>query len=237
MAGMDVSILKGGYKSFRRYMQKMIADTRQIIVLGGMTGSGKTEILRGLKKLGEQVVDLEELASHKGSAFGSIGMRRQPTTEQFENFIFDAWAGFDPERPVWIENESRSIGSVFIPEVLFNRMRSARTIHLEVPLSVRIERLVNEYGSSSRKELENAIEKIEKRLGGKRKKEALMALQNDDLESVARLVLEYYDKTYLYGLSLRDQKTVHSFSIEGGHIREAANRLKRLSEKLEEVGA
>ena len=115
-AGFDVVTLEGGYKNFRRYVLESFDDTGlQLMVVGGRTGSGKTQVLKELARLGEQIIDLEAIAHHKGSAFGSIGEPEQPTVEQFENDLFQALRMLDPQRRVWIENESRSIGRVYTP--------------------------------------------------------------------------------------------------------------------------
>jgi len=121
--GIATEILEGGYKSYRNYILENLGSRRKMIVLGGMTGSSKTHILRYLKRLGEQVIDLEGLANHKGSAFGSLGQLPQPTTEHFANLLFHEWKELDDRRPLWVEDESRNIGSVFMPENFYLNMQ------------------------------------------------------------------------------------------------------------------
>ena len=118
-----------------------------MIVLGGLTGSSKTYILRYLKSVGQQIIDLEGLANHKGSAFGALGELPQPTTEQFANNLFDDWKRNDNDLPVWVEDESRNIGTVFIPDCLYENMQNAPTIVLMMNVELRLPRLMKEYSA------------------------------------------------------------------------------------------
>src|ERR1700733_14354956 len=128
MTGLQVMTLEGGYKRFRRHVLQTLSQifSEKLVVIGGMTGSGKTEILRVLKERGEQVVDLEQLANHRGSAFGGIGMELQPSVEQFENKIACLWDKLDLDRRIWLEDESRMIGKCKIPDALFAAMMQAK---------------------------------------------------------------------------------------------------------------
>lgn len=198
-AGFNVSTLKGGYKSYRNFILKEF-ELRHVkfIVLGGKTGSGKTEILKHLKWLGEQVIDLEQLAHHKGSAFGALGELPQPSVEQFENALFEEFRKIEASRRTWVENESRSIGKIFIPEGFWTQMKSAPLIHLEIPLKERIHKLVEVYANYPVEELRTALLKIEKRMGGQNVKAALSAFDSKDVTAATELILEYYDKAYLH---------------------------------------
>ena len=113
-SGLSAERISGGYKAYRRAAHECFAQPMKIVILSGYTGVGKTVLLQELRSQGEQVIDLEFLASHRGSAFGGIGQPEQPTVEQFENDLFEALRGVDPERPIWIEDESQSIGRVNI---------------------------------------------------------------------------------------------------------------------------
>ena len=126
LAGFNVKVLEGGYKAYKRYIQQQIENENfEFIVLGGRTGSGKTHILNALNDYGEQVIDLENLANHKGSAFGWIGEEAQPTTEQFENNLFEQLNNMERERRIWLENESRNIGSVYLPDAFWSKMKKS----------------------------------------------------------------------------------------------------------------
>lgn len=199
-----VVTLKGGYKAFRREVLASFADPPVLRVLGGYTGTGKTETLKHLKALGEQVIDLEALAHHKGSAFGALGELPQPTSEHFENLLWDALRGMDGARPVWVEDESLMIGRCRIPQPFFDAMRSALLLFAEMPQEERAARLVADYGSFPAEGLAEAVKRIERRMGPQHCKAALEALRNGDLRTVAILTLTYYDKAYLRGLEARD---------------------------------
>jgi len=214
VAGYEVFVLEGGYKAYRRFIRERLAKPADIIVLGGLTGSGKTELLHLLGQMGEQVLDLEKLACHKGSVFGGIGQPCQPTNEQFENDIFSAWGKIDPSRLVWIEDESRMIGNVSIPDPLFEQMSRAVMIKVETAREQRIRRLVDEYSKVEKKDLHQAVLKIDEKLGGTNTKTALAAIDAGEFETVAGLALSYYDKTYTHSVLKRVNQKIFSVSIE-----------------------
>jgi tRNA 2-selenouridine synthase len=174
-----------------------------------MTGSGKTSILHEIKRRNEQVLDLEALANHKGSAFGSLGEKMQPLTEQFENNLFTCLKSFDSGKPIWVEDESRNIGRVVIPAELYNKMKDSPTIIMDIDRSERIRYLVDIYGNFPDGDLKDCINKISKRLGGLKTSEALESVENKDYRKVADLVLDYYDKTYRFGLNKKAVKNIH----------------------------
>ena len=202
----EVIVLKRGYKSFRERVLASLSLSWVLEVLGGYTGTGKTELLGLLRQEGEQIVDLEGLAHHKGSSFGGIGEKVQPTTEHFENLLWDALSQLDPGRSIWVEDESQLGGHVKIPDPFFALMRS-RTVHfIDMPVEQRAARLVKDYGDFPEEELAAATLRIQKRLGPQHAKEALEALKTGDLHRVALIMLTYYDKTYARGLAARDPK-------------------------------
>jgi tRNA 2-selenouridine synthase len=204
MAGFETQVLERGYKAYRKYIRSRIALPANLIVLGGLTGSGKSSILKQLEIAGEQVLDLETLACHKGSVFGGLGQSPQPSTEQFENNIFPAWHSFDLSKRIWIEDESRAIGSVNIPEDLFQAMMKSPVAVVELPAALRICRLVNEYAGLPPEGLADSVIKISDSLGGAATKQALNALEHGDFETTAALALAHYDKAYSKSLSRRN---------------------------------
>ncbi|WP_128545749.1 tRNA 2-selenouridine(34) synthase MnmH [Larkinella soli] len=224
-AGLTVSTLAGGYKAYRTTVLDSFAEPRKLIVLGGKTGSGKTDILKQLAASGEQVIDLEALANHKGSSYGAIGLPPQPSTEQFENLVFQEWRKLDPARRIWLEDESKSIGACFIPHALWLQMQTAPVAFLDLPKAARIERLVGEYGRTDHGLLEEATRRIERRLGGKAYRDALDALARKDYAAVADLTLAYYDKAYLHGLSQRKKETVFPLELAADDPAQTARRL------------
>lgn len=207
-SGFKALVLEGGYKAYRHYIREALSMGPPIKILGGMTGSGKTEILHHLADLGEQVLDLEGLANHKGSAFGGLGQQEQPTTEQFENNLAEKWLAFDPALPVWVEDESRSIGRVIIPDPFLAQMANAQVLFIEVPFETRVNRLFEEYGGFDPQELAVLVSKISKRLGSDVAKAASDDLLSGNIKSAVARVLKYYDKTYQYGISKRDKSKV-----------------------------
>ncbi len=214
VAGYEVFILEGGYKAYRRFIRERLSQPANIIILGGLTGSGKTELLHLLGQMGEQVLDLEKLACHKGSVFGGFGQPGQPTNEQFENNIFTDWENIDLSRAVWIEDESRMIGNVSIPDHLFEKMSRALMIRIETTREQRIRRLVDEYSKVDKQDLHQAVLKIDEKLGGTNTKIALAAIDAGDFDTVANLALSYYDKTYTHSVLKRENPEIHSVSIE-----------------------
>jgi tRNA 2-selenouridine synthase len=216
-AGFEVCTLAGGYKNYRQ----LVLDSFQQInfpfrVLGGRTGSGKSKVLRALRDLGAPVLDLEALAHHKGSSFGAIGEEPQPTVEQFENDLHHALQSFEPNRPVWVENESRSIGRVYIPEGVWKHMKSGVLINIEIPLEARLQNLLTDYADCDTLILREAFERIGKRLGGQSLKEALEALEAGDLRTAAAIALRYYDKTYQHCLENNTTPEIHTLPFDTG---------------------
>lgn len=224
-AGLTASTLIGGYKAYRNAVLATFAEPRKLLILGGKTGSGKTDILKELARQGEQIIDLEGLANHKGSSYGAIGQQAQPANEQFENLLFQKLQTLDTSRRIWLEDESRSIGSCFVPMALWQQMRVAPVAFIDVPKEIRIQRLVMEYAGIDHKLLVEATERIRKRLGGKAIKDALTALDNQDYATVADLTLHYYDKAYLHGLSEREAASIHPIAIQEDRPAQTARQL------------
>jgi tRNA 2-selenouridine synthase len=233
LAGFDIFLLEGGYKAYRKYIRESWNNPFSLIVISGKTGSGKTEILQVIKQKGFQVLDLEHNAHHKGSAFGAIGENPQPTNEQFENILADQWLHFDNQKPVFTEDESRFIGALNIPEALYLKMQSALTVHIELPKSLRIERLINEYASFPKEMLIQSILKIQRRLGGQHVKTAIDAIENKDFETAIDIVLHYYDKTYTYDLESKGVDNIVYLETQTADATENAGRIMETIAKME----
>lgn len=197
MAGIPTVTLIGGYRTFRRWVLEALKGPYQLRVLGGMTGSGKTAILHSLKEQGAQVLDLEGYANHRGSSFGMIGMPQQPSNEQFENELGHQLSLFDPIKPIWVEDESRMIGCCKIPDPIFSAMKSAPLYLLQRSTEQRLREIQKTYWSQDPKALIDSTTRLTKKLGAIRGKEAITAIENNDLESATLILLEYYDKSYL----------------------------------------
>lgn len=204
--GIKCYLLEGGYKAYRSYVRDILASPLNLLVIGGRTGSGKTAILHHLKEKGEQVIDLEGMAHHKGSAFGALGESDQPSTEQFENELCQIIAVLDPEKVTWIEDESRNVGKCVVPAELYSKMRESEIIFLDIDRELRARHLVKDYASYDQEALRACVIKIKKRLGGDRTNEALEAIEREDYYQTAMITLHYYDKAYMYSLEKNHKK-------------------------------
>ena len=230
---MDIScyILEGGYKSYRSLIHAQFQQALKILVLGGRTGSGKTDILFQLEGMGEQIIDLEGLAHHKGSAFGSLGEHPQPSTEQFENNLYQAISLLDHERYIWIEDESRNVGRCVVPGDFYQQMKDSRILFLDISRELRATHLVKHYAGFEAEELKECVLKISKRLGGDRTQEALESVDKADFHSTAMITLHYYDKTYMFSLEKnhKQYEVIESDQIDPAHNAEVI--LNYLNEK------
>ncbi len=212
LAGFQVYLLEGGYKAYRQFIREEIGSPARYIILGGSTGSGKTEILENLLKKGEQILDLEKIAHHKGSAFGQIGEKPQPTNEQFENELFDEWSHLDHNRTIWVEDESRSVGRVFIPEPLYILMEKSEVVQVRMSKENRIKRLVADYAKFPKEELKESVNKITRKMGGQNALAANQAIDEGDFEKAVGIILFYYDKMYDFGI--KRHETAKVFPLE-----------------------
>ena len=223
----EVYVIEGGYKAFRNYVLDFFDQKFKLHILGGYTGSGKTFILDELKLMGEQVIDLEYFAHHKGSAFGSLGETAQPSSQHFENELFEYWRHLDIQRPVWLEDESARIGCVQIPKTLYAQMRSNKLYFIDIPKEERAKLLVTEYAGFDSDHLAKSINDIAKRLGGQSVKTALEALKSKDYFQVAMITLQYYDKAYFKGVGKRDPEMVERIPLSTvNHIENAKQLLE-----------
>jgi len=196
-AGLKTILLKGGYKAYRNSFFQLLEEFPwKLIILGGPTGCGKTDILHQLKTTGQQVIDLEGLAHHKGSAFGSLGEMHQPTTEHFGNKLHNCLREMNPDLPVWCEGESLSIGKIFIPNEFYALMASGLFIRFDLPLAFRVKHILTEYGQFSADELIFSFLKLHKRLGGEATSRAIGHIRQGQLENAILIALRYYDKGY-----------------------------------------
>lgn len=222
--GITCYTLEKGYKNYRNFVLQTINAPLKLKVLSGKTGSGKTQILKQLTSLSEQVIDLENLAHHKGSAFGALGQEPQPTQEQFENNLANDILRLNREKPIWVEDESHMIGKICLPQNFWQQKLNAPLYFLEADVEQRLQHLMNEYGNFSTDDLLNALEKISKRLGGERTKQAIKAITENDKKEAMRIVLDYYDRTYMHSLSKRKTDEIKKIVFE--NIIQSANALK-----------
>ena len=218
MYGFKVYTLVGGYKKFRNYILDTFKLPFQLKILGGYTGSGKTELLNFLKAKGEAVVDLEGLANHKGSAFGSIGLSKQPGQEMFENLLSCQLRGVGclaknnsptPDNKhltnfIWLEDESQRIGQINIPKDLWSTMRQSTLYFLDIPFEERLQHIVQEYGQLDKEKLIEAITRISQKLGNFNAKMSILLLKEGKIAESFEILLKYYDKFYFKSLHNRE---------------------------------
>jgi tRNA 2-selenouridine synthase len=228
MVGFEVFRLKGGYKTYRTFTFEEVRKDRKLIVLGGKTGTGKTVLLQKLKEKGEQILDLEGIANHKGSSFGGIGLPPQPTVEQFENLLAESLSHLDPNQITWVENESRKIGRLIVPDRLFEQMSKALLIDIHKSTEDRIAHIVAEYGNLPEEDLISAVKRLQKRLGGLRTQEAIAAIQEKNHEVWISNLLIYYDKTYEFDLSRHETGKTFTLDLTGKSLTEQVDLLLKL---------
>lgn len=196
--GFKTEQLTGGYKAYRNWVLAQFEKEYKMKVLGGYTGSGKTEILLQLQKSKIPVIDLEGLAHHKGSAFGALGQQDQPSQEQFENNLATAlFKTASTENYFWIEDESQRIGTNMLPILFFKNLRNSVCYFIDIPFESRLKFIVQGYGKFTVADLIAATLRIQKRLGGLETKNVVNLLVENNIEAAFDILLKYYDKVYL----------------------------------------
>jgi tRNA 2-selenouridine synthase len=245
MYGFKVYTLSGGYKTFRNWVLKQFDKEYKLKILGGYTGSGKTIILHELGRMGNTVIDLEKLANHKGSAFGAIGESPQPTQEMFENLLAinlkevvrkKYEEGNDenitscflaPTSDIWIEDESQRIGRLIIPKFFWEKMRSSPVYFVDIPFEERLNYLVDTYGNFEKVNLAEAIQRIQKRLGGFETQKTTGFLLENNIKECFRILLNYYDKLYTKGLYNRKNLSslLHKIDCENVNVKQNLQKI------------
>ena len=198
--------LQGGYKSYRNYVLNTFNLKHKIILIGGKTGTGKTRILKLLSGYGNDIIDLESLANHRGSSFGGLGMKSQPSNEQFENLIAEELNYSINKEIIYMEAESANIGKCRIPIELYKQMKEAPRIEILNSRRNRYKELIKTYSIYDGNNLKEAVERISKRLGPQRTKKAKESITSKNWEGVCEAVLDYYDKCYDHELNSIERK-------------------------------
>lgn len=227
--GFKVYTLIGGYKSFRKWCTFQFSKEYPFKVIGGYTGSGKTEALQALA-LSNAVIDLEALAHHKGSAFGQLGQKEQPVQEMFENKLAMALSATAAADCIWIEDESQRIGTVNIPDILYRYIQTMPVYFLEIPFEERLNYIIEKYGIFEKEKLAASIIRITKRLGGLETKTALEYLEAGDVFNCFKILLKYYDKYYLKCLEQKRDKVsfIKNIPLENTDAIRNADTLKTM---------
>lgn len=199
--GYPVLRLQGGYKAFRNQVVDYFEDftpPAPLIVIHGMTGSGKTTFINGLDRTRWTVIDLEGLARHRGSAFGAMGLGEQPTQKRFDTLLWAALRQAPPGKPIVLEGESQRIGRITLPGNVYDIMAASCKVWCSVSVDTRVRRLTEEYAHPEyRQPMAEALERIKKKLGGSGYAALQELLEGWDIPGLARgLVERYYDKLY-----------------------------------------
>jgi tRNA 2-selenouridine synthase len=210
--GYLVCLLEGGYKAFRRQTQNIFEQKYPFLVIGGLTGSGKTKLLQQLTLENKQVIDLEGLACHRGSSFGALGLEQQPTQQQFENELAFQLANLDLSKPIFIEDESIKIGKLSIPKSLFEQIKIGTMLFLDVPYEQRVENLMEEYARYPQQEFIDCINRVSQQIGPENTKIAIALVQQNQWRELCTLLLKYYDKKYLGSLESRKLPSITKIS-------------------------
>jgi tRNA 2-selenouridine synthase len=214
LTGFPVKQLVGGYKAFRAEVSASLENFTPpgpLVVLHGMTGIGKTTLLERLAARGESIVDLEDLARHRGSAFGSLGLSQDELTQKrFETLVWDAFRKLPPGKPVFVEGESRRIGRMTLPGNLYDVMLESCKVWCTASLETRVARLTAEYGLREYAEgLAEALLRIRKKLGGEKYEEISGYLERWEMEPfMTELIVSYYDRMYYKVREWREDMTL-----------------------------
>ncbi|WP_269624622.1 tRNA 2-selenouridine(34) synthase MnmH [Prochlorococcus marinus] len=228
--GIKTYLLKGGYKSYRNWVLNQFEADLPIRLIGGKTGTRKTDLLNHINKENIYVIDLEGIANHRGSSFGSLGMEKQPTSQQFENILAEFLCDFHKNNAIeiWLEAESSNLGKCRIPNSLYTKMKKAPILEIIKSKNERIENLVNLYSQNSQNELKNAVKRISKRLGPQRTKEAIDAIEKKEWSKACEAMLDYYDKCYEY--ELKKTEKINSINLSGLDLKSSLKKI--LNENL-----
>jgi tRNA 2-selenouridine synthase len=200
--GWEAKTLEGGYKAYRRYVVAALAELPPKLgfrVIHGVTGSGKSRFLHALAGAGAQVLDLEDLAAHRGSVLGGLPERPQPSQKMFESLLLKALMDFDASKEIYVEGESKKIGQLQVPDALIARMRASECVLLDTSTEARVALLMDEYRHffSDLPALNAQLDCLVAMHGRERIGEwKALAASGKWQELVARLLQEHYDPAY-----------------------------------------
>ena len=200
--GWRTAVLSGGYRTYRRGVVAGLYEPGPIpslMLLGGGTGVGKTELLTRLAADGEQVIDLEALAAHRGSLFGAVAASRQPSQKLFESRLYAILSTLDTTRPTLVEAESSKLGEIVLPPRLWRAMVDAPVIELTASRDVRVRRLVGAYGGENRErtDLAEALDRLPRHIGRETREAWRGLLTGGEFGVLVGQLLEaHYDPAY-----------------------------------------
>ena len=231
--GHEVCLLRGGYKGFRGWINdyfERFAPQFPLFVIHGMTGTGKTTFINGLDRQKWTPIDLEGLACHRGSAFGSLGLEQTLSQKRFETLLWDAFRAAPAGRPIVLEGESRRIGKIMLPSRVHEAMFAGYRVWCNASVETRVKRLAAEYAREEyREEMAAALLRIKKKLGGPRFVELSGMLERWDVAGLARGLIEcHYDKLYYKNRSWKPDLEI---SLED--FKQAERRLEAFQDAIE----
>ncbi|NLW44671.1 MAG: tRNA 2-selenouridine(34) synthase MnmH [Syntrophomonadaceae bacterium] len=220
--------LAGGYKAYRTFVIERLRELprSQVVVIHGLTGSGKTEIIKKMAEAGWPAVDLEGLSNHRGSVFGGLGLGEQPKQKQFDSMLYGKLQQFADHRFLIVESESRKIGKLFLPERLYAMMKEGLRVLIYDNMENRVNRIYDEYvvkSGNTTKEYLNCIEGLKRYLGKKKIQEITEMISDGNLRNAIRILLEeYYDPLYGYPCGPDPH---YCLNLDGSDTSQAADRL------------
>ncbi len=224
--------LENGYKQYRNWAIDKWKQPYKLVIIGGKTGVGKTEILKLLKQKGDSVIDLEGLANHKGSAYGGIEMPAQPTQEMFENKLAMELYLHQNNNYILVESESKLIGKCLLPTIFHQQFLTSFYIVIEIDEQVRLTRILNEYGTLPKDQLALSTIKISKRLGPQHAKQAIEYLELGEIEKWLAIIVVYYDKKYTGAI---DSHTPELLIVQTFDWKNTAASLTKLEETIQQI--
>lgn len=207
--GLPVSRLSGGYKAYRHYINEHLDEEltkATFVTLYGLSGSGKTEILKELSKKGANILDLEGCANHRGSMLGSIGLSEPHSQKAFESLLFDASQNWKEGEVVFTEGESKRIGNVVIPSSLFSAIKEGKKLYIETPIALRVAQIHRDYvKEDNQKELSDSLGALKTFIKEERVNQFQEQVKSGEVNLVIEnLLVSYYDPRYNHNKSQRD---------------------------------
>ncbi|HAU30565.1 TPA: tRNA 2-selenouridine(34) synthase MnmH [Candidatus Dependentiae bacterium] len=232
-AGYKTYQIAGGYKAIKQELRQHATNTNyRCILIGGKTGSGKTALLEELTRQGKQVINLEQLAAHKGSAYGQLGQAAQPSQEQFNLSLFWQLYQYNPQKTIWFEHEGRRIGSLHIPQELVTHLEHSPVVYINIPRAERIERIIAEYGTFTKKELIASTHQLEQRLGNQKMQEICVAIEKDNLPIAVEKLLDHYDASYEFATQRNATNHFTQIDLPSTNLKDRAQALIDLAQRL-----
>ena len=217
--GWQITLLKGGYKTYRSTINKEInklTKTSKFIVIKGPTGCAKTKILEQLKKQGLSILNLEALASHKGSLLGSIPNKEQPSQKLFESNIYLSLKNAKNRKKIFIESESSKIGSLFLPQIILNKIKTSPAIEIYADIDQRVKFLLKDYSKyiKDKNSFKELFLHAKNKVSTKTMKKWVKSYNNKDWHNLAYyLITEYYDPLYAHNLNSKNNKIIKTYNL------------------------